>query len=171
MQKKMVEAINKQIQREFFSAYLYLAISNYYVEEHLDGFANWFQVQAREERDHAMLFVRYLQDNDESVKLFDIQAPAASYASVKEPLQVTYAHEQGVTKAIHDMYEQALQEKDYRTLQFLQWFVEEQGEEEKIARELIERVELIGEAKQGGLFWLDNELKSRAYEPPANADD
>lgn len=171
MQKKMVEAINKQIQREFFSAYLYLAISNYYVEEHLDGFANWFQVQAQEERDHAMLFVRYLQDNDESVKLFDIQAPASAYASVKEPLQVAYAHEQGVTKAIHEMYAEALEEKDYRTLQFLQWFVEEQGEEEKSARELIQQMELIGEGRQGGLFWMDNQLKGRSYEPPAKADD
>lgn len=168
MQKEMAEAINQQIQQEFFSAYLYLAISNYYVEQHLDGFANWFQIQAQEERDHAMLFVRYLQDSGEKVTLREIQAPVSSYPSLKEPLQMTYAHEQSVTKAIHTMYEQAMAQKDYRTVQFLQWFVEEQGEEEKIARDLIERLELIGEAKQG-LFWLDNELKNRAYTPSTGA--
>lgn len=170
MEKKMVVAINKQIQREFFSAYLYLAISNYYAEQNLDGFANWFEVQAREEQDHAMLFLRYLRDNDAQVELYDIQAPSASYASLQEPLKNAYTHEQAVTKAIHEMYEQALQEKDYRTVQFLQWFVEEQGEEEKSARELVERVELVGEAKQG-LFWLDNELKGRTYEPSTSAED
>lgn len=165
MNQTMIDLMNKQINREIFSAYLYLDMANYYIEENLNGFANWFQIQEKEERDHAMLFVQYLQDNEAKVILEDIKAPGAEYSSIKEPLEMAYAHEKAITKAIHAIYDQAMQDKDFRTMQYLNWFIKEQNEEEKIVKDICNKLSLLGSKKQG-IYILNNELQARVYTPP-----
>lgn len=166
LSKKVAKLLNAQITKEFYSAYLYLHFANFYVERGLNGFANWYQVQAQEERDHAMLFLQYLQNNDASVTLEAIDKPAAELKDNKDPLKAALAHEQYVTESIHAIYEAAALAKDYRTMQFLDWFVKEQGEEEANASDLIKKMDLFGtDAK--GLYMLDQELGGRTYAAPS----
>lgn len=157
-----VEALLKdQINKEFYSAYLYLAMSNYYYGENLDGFGHWFEVQAREEQEHAMKILKYLQDNGVKVELAAIAAPGADFSDYRAPLTAALKHEQYVTSLIHAIYKQARDSDDFRACQFLEWFVAEQGEEEKSTADLIAKFDLLGgDAK--GLYLLNAELKSRA---------
>lgn len=163
---KVSELLNEQVNKEFYSAYLYLDISNYYDDKKLDGFANWFLVQAQEERDHAMLFIKYLQNNNYLPKFTAIDQPDKKYDSIEAPLEVSLEHEQFVTASINNIYDAAFSQKDFRTMQFLDWFIKEQNEEEKNAEDLIQKMELFG--KDGkGLYMLDNELKGRVYAAPS----
>lgn len=158
--------LGEQIMKELFSAYLYLDMANYYSDEGLNGFENWFYIQAQEERDHAMLLRTYLLNNGEKVKLLPIEAPEGNFVNFAQPLDLTLEHEQFVTASIHNIYAAALKVNDYRTLEFLNWFVKEQGEEEKNASDLIKKFELFGgDAK--GLYQLDQELGTRVYAPPS----
>lgn len=166
MHQDMTNSINEQLNKEFFSAYLYLDIAGYYLNEHLDGFANWFMVQEQEEREHAMMFVKYMQDNDVKIILHDIKAPAGAYNSPKAPLETAYAHEKSITASIHQLYDKAMQLKDFRTMQFLNWFIKEQNEEEKSVKDICEKFSLLGDKKEN-LYLLDNELKSRSFSPAA----
>lgn len=166
LDEKVSDLLNEQINKEFYSAYLYLDISNYYVREGLDGFANWYKVQAQEERDHALLFLQYLQNNDEIVTLEAISKPEVEFSEYKDPLVTAFEHERFVTKSIHHIYDMAYTVKDFRTMQFLDWFVKEQGEEEKNADNLIKKFDLFGtDAKS--LYMLDNELSTRVYTAPS----
>lgn len=166
LNEKVSKLLNTQINKEFFSAYLYLEIANYYKEEGLDGFSNWYQIQAQEERDHALLFLQYLQNNSEKVVLEAIDKPTNSFSEILAPAKVAFAHEQYVTKLIHTIYEEAYTVKDFRTMQFLDWFVKEQGEEETNAENVIKKIELFGtDAK--GLYLLDQELAARVYTAPS----
>ncbi|MDO4260860.1 MAG: ferritin [Eubacteriales bacterium] len=165
LDKKVVELLNKQVNKEFFSAYLYLDFSNYYYDEGLDGFGNWFKVQAQEERDHATLMIQYLQNNGEKVELQAIDKPGAPTKSAKGVLEETLKHEQYVTGLIHTIYDAAYEAKDFRTMQFLDWFVKEQGEEEKNAENLIKRFALFGDDPKT-LYMLDSELGARVYAAP-----
>ncbi len=166
MDKKVAELLNEQINKELYSAYLYLDFANYYTEQGLDGFANWYTVQAQEERDHAMLFLKYLQNNGEKVTLEAVAKPDKTYASNMDPLKAGMEHEQYVTSLINNIYDHAYGVKDFRTMQFLDWFVKEQGEEETNADNLIKKMELFGsEAK--GLYMLDSELGARVYTAPS----
>lgn len=154
------------LNKEFFSSYLYLAIANYYTVENLNGFGNWFRVQAREEADHAMLFLTYLHNNGAAPRLAAISAPDEQFSGYEAPLQAALEHELYVTGQINNIYEAALKGRDYRTVQFLDWFVKEQGEEEKNTEELLKRFGLFGkEAK--GLYLLDTEMAARVYAPPS----
>lgn len=157
-----VEALLKeQVNKEFYSAYLYLAMSNYYHGENLDGFGHWFEVQAREEQEHAMKILKYLQDNGVKTELGAIAAPGADFADYKAPLTAALKHEQYVTSLIHAIYKQARDSDDFRACQFLEWFIAEQGEEEKSTADLIAKFDLFGgDAK--GLYLLNAELKNRA---------
>lgn len=166
LQKKVIKLINEQINKEFFSAYLYLEMSNYYYGKNLNGFGNWFKVQAQEERDHAMLFLTYLQNNGEKVVLDAIAAPAKNYSDFRAPLADALDHERFVTASIYTIYEEASIEKDFRTIEFLSWFVKEQGEEEKNTEDLIQRYDLFGSDAKG-LYLLDGELATRLYSPPS----
>lgn len=166
LNKKIAELINFQINKEFFSAYLYLDMANYYVDEGLNGFANWMNVQAQEERDHAMLFTTYLQNNNESVTLTAIDAPSGNYENFKAPLEASLKHEQFVTDSIHNIYSEAVKANDFRTVQFLDWFVKEQGEEEKNIEDLIKRYDLFGSDSKG-LYMLDAEVGARVYAAPS----
>ena len=164
--KKVEDLLNQQITKEFYSAYLYLHFSNFFVEQGLAGFANWYRVQAQEERDHAMLFVQYMQNNDIKVNYEAIDKPESKLREGMDALRAGYAHEQYVTELIHTIYEAAADTKDYRTMQFLDWFVKEQGEEETNAVDLIKKMELFGSDARG-LYLLDQELSSRVYAPPS----
>ncbi len=166
MDKNVKNLINEQVQKELFSAYLYLEMSNYYESEGLIGFANWFSIQAKEEMDHAMLFRTYLLNNDESVSLLAIDAPGQHYTTFLEPLNKALEHEKLVTNLINKIYEAALSAKDYRTQDFLHWFIKEQGEEEKNALELIQKFKLFGSDGKG-LYILNQELAARTYSAPS----
>jgi ferritin len=159
---EITRLINEQINKELYSAYLYLDMAGYYADESLEGFENWFTIQAQEERDHAMLFRQYLLNNGEKVVLTAIAAPEISYTDFKEPLLATLAHEKTVTASINNIYAVANIEKDFRTTQLLDWFVKEQGEEEKNAMDLIKKYELFGSDSKG-LYMLNQELGSRVY--------
>ncbi len=163
--EKTQELLNSQINKELYSAYLYLAFANWYVDNGLDGFANWFNIQAMEERDHAMLFLQYMQNNGLKVTLEAIDKPGQELDNSKDILNEVLKHEQYVTESIHNIYDEALKNKDYRTTQFLDWFVKEQGEEEKNAEDLIKRWELFGEDSKS-LYMLDNELDQRVHTAP-----
>lgn len=164
--EKVASLLNNQIQKEFYSAYLYLQFSNYYTEQGLAGFANWYKVQAQEERDHAMLFVQYMQNNDLPVTYEAIEKPDAVLTNTMDPLKAGLEHEQYVTTLIHTIYEAAYEAKDFRTMQFLDWFVKEQGEEETNAQDLIKKMELFGSDSKG-LYMLDQELGGRIYAAPS----
>ena len=160
-----VSVLNAQVNQEFYSAYLYLDFASYFTDKGLDGFANWYQVQAQEERDHAMLFYQYLHNNNFRVVLEAIAKPDQTLQAPMDPLKAGLAHEEYVTRLIHAIYAAAQEAKDFRTMQFLDWFIKEQGEEEKSAHDLITKMELFGgEAK--GLYLLDSELAARVYAPP-----
>ena len=144
LQEKVKQLLNEQINKELYSAYLYLDIANYYTEQGLHGFANWYMVQTQEERDHALLFMKYLQNNDEKVTFEAVAKPDKVFADLKAPLSVGLEHERYVTSLIHTIYDAAYSVKDFRTMQFLDWFVKEQGEEETNADDLVKKMELFG---------------------------
>ena len=163
---KVHELLNAQINKEFYSAYLYLDFSNYFKAQGLDGFANWYMIQAQEERDHAMLFYQYLQNNDAKVTLEAIDKPAAEINCDMDALKASLKHEIYVTSLINDIYAEAYAAKDFRTMQFLDWFVKEQGEEEKNATDMIAKMELFGSDPKS-LYMLNQELGARVYTAPS----
>ena len=163
---KVVQLLNQQINKEFYSAYLYLDFSNYFNDKELTGFSNWYLIQAQEERDHAMLFLQYLQNNSETVVLEAIEKPDVALTDNMTVLQAGLTHERYVTSLIHDIYEAAYNVRDFRTMQFLDWFVKEQGEEEKSADGLVKRFELYGNDPKS-LYMLDTEMAARVYSAPS----
>ena len=166
LDQKVAKLINEQINKELYSAYLYLDFSIYYEDLGLDGFANWYNIQAQEERDHAMLMLQYLQNNGVKPVLDTVAKPDKELKDKLEVLKLALEHEQYVTSLINDIYEAALAVKDYRTMQFLDWFVKEQGEEEKTAEDLVKKMELFGgDAK--GLYMLNSEMAARTYSVPS----
>lgn len=164
LNEKVRELLNEQVNKEFYSAYLYLDFSNYYESRGLNGFANWYKVQAQEERDHAMLFYQYLHNNNETVALEPIAKPDKTFSCDMDPLKASLEHELYVTSLINAIYAAAYEVKDFRTMQFLDWFVKEQGEEESNANDLIAKMELFGSDSKG-LYMLNSELAARAYNP------
>ena len=166
LSKKVLELLNTQVNKEFYSAYLYLDMANYYKNEGLNGFYNWYKVQAQEERDHALLFMDYIQQNGEAVVLEAIDKPDKEFKEFIDPLKEGDKHERYVTGLIHSIYGAAYEEKDFRTMQFLDWFVKEQAEEEDTADDLIKKFQLFGSDSKG-LYMLDNELASRTYAAPS----
>ena len=166
LSEKVSALLNDQVNKEFYSAYLYLDFSNYFEERGLDGFANWYKIQAQEERDHAMLFVKYLQNNDAPVVYEAIAQPDKDLGSDMAVLKAGLEHEVYVTGLINAIYAAAHEDKDFRTMQFLDWFVKEQGEEEDNANDLISKMELFGSDPKG-LYMLNSELKGRVYNAPS----
>lgn len=166
MNEKIAALLNEQINKEFYSAYLYLDIANFYTKKGLDGFANWYEVQAKEEQDHAMLMYRYLHNNDQEVTLEAIAKPDVVFETLIDPLKVGLAHERYVTSLINTIYDVAQEAKDFRTTQFLDWFVKEQGEEEKNSMDQITKMELFGDDARS-LYMLNSELGTRVYTAPS----
>lgn len=166
LDEKIVSLINTQINNEFYSAYLYLEIHAFYADKDLNGFANWFFVQTQEERDHALLFFKYLQNNSVKPLLQEIKSPERIFGDFREPLVAAFEHEKTVTASINNIYAAAYDLRDFRTMQLLDWFVKEQNEEEKNTEGLIKKYDLFGgDAK--ALYMLDNELGTRVYAPPS----
>ena len=166
MNTKVHELLNAQINKEFYSAYLYLDFSNYFKARGLDGFANWYMIQAQEERDHAMLFYQYLQNENQTVTLDAIAKPDKVFSCDMDVLEAGLEHERYVTSLINDIYAAAYDVKDFRTMQFLDWFVKEQGEEETNANDMITKMELFGSDPRG-LYLLNQELAARVYSAPS----
>ena len=166
LSEKVSALLNDQVNKEFYSAYLYLDFSVYYEDIGLDGFANWYKIQAQEERDHALLFYQYLHNNNAKVVLGAIAQPDKDLGSDMAVLKAGLEHEVYVTGLINAIYAAAHEDKDFRTMQFLDWFVKEQGEEEVNANDLISKMELFGSDPKG-LYMLNSELKGRVYNAPS----
>jgi len=156
----MQDSINKQINKELFSSYLYLSMAAFFEEQNLSGFAHWMHIQSAEEREHAMKFYEHLVDRGGRVMLKAIAAPGTEWKSDLEVFKEAQAHEAKVTKSIYDLYEQALQEKDFPAQVLLQWFITEQVEEEKNASEIVHQLEMI-EAHATAVLMLDHQLAKR----------
>ena len=166
MNEQVAKLLNEQINKELYSAYLYLDIANYYDELDLDGYANYYMIQAQEERDHALLFMKYMQINNLKVTLEAIGKPDKVFSSVLDPLEVAAEHERYVTALINKIYHEAHQARDYRTMKVLDWFVDEQMEEEENADSMISRYKLFGQDPKG-LYLLDQEYAARVYAAPS----
>ena len=161
---KIVEALNRQINAEIYSAYLYLSMAAYFDSLGLKGFANWMRVQWQEELTHAMRIYDYVVDRGGRVRFYAIQEPPHEWDSPLAAFEHVYKHEVNVTKMIHELVELAMSEKDYATYNMLQWFVAEQVEEEANASEIVEKLRLIGDDGRG-LLMLDRELAARRFTP------
>ena len=166
MNEAIAKLLNEQINKEFYSAYLYLDMANYYDSLDLDGYANYYMIQAQEERDHALLFMKYMQINGLKVTLEAIAQPDKVFSSILDPLEVAAEHERYVTALINNIYHEAHQAHDYRTMKFLDWFVDEQMEEEENADSMISRYKLFGSDPKG-LYALDQEYAGRIYNAPS----
>lgn len=166
MNEKVSALLNEQVNKEFYSAYLYLDMANFYTQKGLDGFANWYEIQAKEEQDHAMLMYQYLQNNGEKVTLEAIARPDKKFETLMDPLTAGLEHEKYVTSLINNIYAAAIEVNDYRTTQFLDWFIKEQGEEEKNSMDLITKMELFGDDARS-LYMLNSELAARVYSEPS----
>lgn len=163
--QQISDLLNSQLNKELHSAYLYMDMADYFSDIGLDGFASWFFVQTQEERDHAMFFRTFMLEQDVEVKLEDIKAPAGGYKDTMDILQQTLKHEQFITDSINTIYATAAKENNFLVMQFLNWFIKEQGEEEATATDLIRKYELFGgDAKS--LYLLDQELAARVYAAP-----
>lgn len=169
IKEKIEEVINQQINAELYSGYLYLSMASYFESNNLNGFANWMHVQNLEEQSHAMKFYQYLNERGGRVKLMPIDGPKLEWKSPIEAFEDAYEHEQKVTAMINNMVEIAWAEKDHATYNMLQWFVDEQVEEEASALEIVEKLKMIGDAP-GVMYMLDKEMSARVFTPPAEGE-
>ena len=161
--KKIETALNKQMNLELYSAYIYLSMSAYFDGINLDGFAHWMKLQAQEELMHSIKIFDYILERDGNVKLEAVKAPAATWKSPLDACQAALKHEQLNTKEINGVMDLAFAAKDHASNTFLQWFVDEQVEEESSANRLVERVKMVKDTG-GGIFMLDRELAGRQAE-------
>jgi len=162
----MLDELNRQVNAELYSSYLYLSMAAYFESINLKGFANWMKIQAREEVTHAMKFFDYINERGGRVTLDTIKKPPAEWKSPLDVFENTYKHEVNVTKMINSLVDLAIREKDHATYNMLQWFVAEQVEEEASADAIRQQLKFIG--KDGrGLLMLDRELSRRVFIPPA----
>ena len=164
LSKKIEKALNDQVNAEMYSAYLYLAMSNHFANTNLSGMASWMKIQAGEEMTHAMKIYDYIQERNGEVVLVKIDAPPAKWSSPLAAFEDAYKHEQKVTGMINDIATLAMAEKDHATGVFLNWFIEEQVEEEASALEIVDQLKLIKDSP-GALFMLNRELGQRTAEP------
>ena len=163
MTENMIEALNKQVNRELYSSYLYLGMAAYFENKNLQGFSGWMRIQAQEEMTHAMKIYDFILDRGGKVVLLPIEAPESVWESPLEVFEATYEHEKAVTKMINDLVKLSIDTNDYATHAFLQWFVTEQVEEEASVGGVLEKLKLAGDSS--GLLFLDAELGKR----PINA--
>ena len=160
--EKVQDVLNSQINKEFYSAYLYLAMSAYFDEIGLDGFANWTKVQAKEEVDHGMILLDYIIERDGNVKLEQIDAPIRDFHNPLQVFEKILEHEKYVTSSINCVAHMSEDECDLATRHFINWYISEQVEEEANAREVITKLKMFGDEK-AALYHLDKELKEREY--------
>lgn len=165
LSEKMQEALNTQINKEIYSAYLYLSMAAYCESINLKGLSNWMTIQVQEELSHAQKFFNYLPERGGKVNLQPIDGPETEWDSPLAVFKHVYEHEQMVTGLINGLVKLAREEEDYATESFLKWFVDEQVEEESSASEVVEKLKLAGD-RGSGLFMLDRELGTRVFTPP-----
>jgi ferritin len=169
LNKKLEEALNAQINAEFWSAYLYLSMSADMSDKGMSGIANWFAIQFKEEQDHAIKIFNYVISRGGVVKLQPIDKVETKWKNALDAFEDTLEHEQKVTSMINDLYALATEEKDYATQSMLKWFIDEQVEEEESAKDIIDKLKLIGDNGYG-LYQLDKELAARVYTPLTTAE-
>lgn len=158
--KKMEKALNKQLNAELYSAYIYAAMGAYFESKSLEGFAHWMNMQCQEEVVHAQKFYKYINDANGRVILDAIAKPPVDFPSALKVFEETLKHEKYVTSLIHKLVDLARSESDHATESFLQWFVNEQVEEEATANRILDQLKLVGDGPQG-LFMLDREMVQR----------
>lgn len=166
--KKMETLLNEQFLRELFSANQYLAMCSYFEELELDGFANFYRVQAQEELMHAMKQFDYVHQVDGRILMKEIPAPQNTFNSIEEVVNLTLQHEREITRHIGSLVKEAMNENDFATQAFLQWFVTEQVEEESLVANLLAKIKMIG-GNPTAMYMLNAELASRKAEPAANS--
>ena len=164
LDKKVANLLNEQLNKEFYSAYLYLDFANWFEDAGLTGFAHWYEVQAKEELDHALAIRTYLCDSGCRVRLDAVARPDKVFDEAAAVLEAGLAHERYVSASINEVYAVAAEAKDFKTMQFLDAFVKEQGEEEKNAEDLIKKMKLFGSDPRS-LYLLDKDLAARVYTP------
>jgi ferritin len=167
LSKSVSDAMNEQINNEFYAAHIYLSMSAYFESLNLPGFARWMRAQAQEETEHAMKFFDHINDRGGRVTLKPIAAPPAEFDSPLAAFEAAHAHEKKVTAMINNIYAIVLKENDYPARSMLQWFADEQVEEEKNTLDIVEQLKMIGDNKMG-LLMLDRELGQRS---PAGEDE
>jgi len=159
------DAINEQINKEYYSKYYYLSMAAYLSSINLPGFENFFLIQVEEENFHIMKFFKYLNSRGGRVILKGIESPPNDFNSPLEVFELAYKHEQFVTKLINNLMDLALKEKDHAFASFLKWYIDEQVEEEETMSNYVEKLKLIGD-QSSGIFMIDNELGARTFTPP-----
>jgi ferritin len=164
MTQKVIDIINNQIKEEFYSSYLYLALSGQLEAWNLKGAANWMLIQAKEEVDHAMGFFKFLVDRGVAVKLEAIAKPEVNPKNILEVFEAGLKHEKIITGLIAKIYETAQAEKDYALVSFIKWYIDEQVEEEANATEMIDKIKLVG-ADGPAVYLIDKDLAARTYIP------
>lgn len=164
--KRLQDAFNEQINREMYSEYLYLSMAAYFDSISLPGCANFMKIQVQEERFHAMKLYDFVNERGGRVELKEIKRPQVDFNSPLEVFEMSYKHEQFVSKSINDLMDIAISENDHATRSFLNWFVDEQVEEEDSMDTIVNKLKLIG-GEGHGLLLIDNELGARVYNPPA----
>ena len=168
LSEKLLKAINDQVNFEFYSSYTYLAMASFAESLDLSGFANFFKVQAEEELFHAMKFYDYIFQKDGMVKLEQIPEPSTDYKDIVDVFQKGYEHEQLVTSRIYKIADIASDEREHATMSLLNWFIDEQVEEENTFNSLLKKVKRC-QNNPAALYMLDDELAARVFTPPANA--
>ncbi|QGU96647.1 ferritin [Clostridium bovifaecis] len=166
--EKLMQKLNEQITYELFSAHLYLAMAAYCASQDLDGFSNFFKVQAEEERFHAMKFFNYVNEREGNIKLTGFDAPKNEFASILNVFEEGYEHEREVTRRIYELSDISLEEREHATISLLKWFIDEQVEEEASFNTLIKKLKRI-DNDSTALYMLDAELAQRSFTPPVEA--
>lgn len=166
LSEKLLTKLNEQITHEFYSAHYYLAMAAYFMKEDFDGFANFFIVQAEEERFHAMKFFNFISDQGEEAIVTGFKDPKRDFKSAEDIFSLALEHEQLVSSLINDLMSLAQEEKHYPSISFLQWFIDEQVEEEAGMAKLLSKIKRVGD-KGHGILMLDKELAARTFTPPA----
>lgn len=166
MKDSLSQALNEQMNYELYSAHVYLAIAAYCSGESLDGFANFFMVQAEEEKFHGMKIYKFLNDRGKRATLDGMPVPKNDYASILDAFEHAFEHEKEVTRRIYHLSDLALNDREHATMQFLKWFIDEQVEEEAMFDSIINKLKRIDQ-DSNAFFMLDNEFSQRSFTPPA----
>ena len=168
LKEKIQKELNKQINEELYSAYIYLAMNAYFESLNLKGFANWMRIQVQEELVHVMKFYDFIVERGGRVRLDKVEKPPVEWKSPIDAFEAAYAHEQHITERINTLVNLAIEEKDHATNAMLQWFVTEQVEEEANTSAVVEKLKLAGD-KGPGLLMLDQDLATRVFVQPPQA--
>lgn len=167
--EKMISALNKQVQEEMFSAYLYQSMAAHFASESLNGMANWFSIQAKEEMTHAFKLYDFIIERGGKVKLMEIKEPQHSWDTPLAAFEAALGHEKHITECFNNLMDLAMDEKDHATRIFLEWFVSEQVEEEASASEVVDKIKMNGSHNQG-LMMIDKELAQRVFTAPVDSE-